>query len=338
MSEILDVLDENARQKLEKTRQPKWTAPMLATLTHDHFSDPEWIYERKLDGERCLAFRDGKKVRLLSRNKKDLGETYPDVVEALEGQNCADFIVDGEIVAFDGNVTSFSRLQQRMKIKDADEARKSSVAVYLYLFDILYVEGHDCTKVGLLDRKRLLKEAISFSSTRLRFTPHQNEDGEAYLKEACRKGWEGLIAKKADSEYAHSRSKSWLKFKCSRRQEFVIGGFTEPKGERKGFGALVLGFYEDGELVCAGKVGTGFDDEMLVSLRKRMEKKERKISPFDSGEEPGGDVHWITPELVGEVAFTEWTNDLQLRHPRFMGLRRDKDPKDVVREEARAMS
>lgn len=331
MSDLFDQLSEESRKKLRKTTQPKWTAPMLATLTEKRFSDERWIFERKLDGERCLAFRNGSTTRLLSRNRKNLNDTYPELVDALAGQSRDDFIVDGEIVAFEGSVTSFERLQQRMGIHDADEARRSNVAVYFYIFDLLHVDGHDTTKLPLRDRKALLRQALTFEK-RLRFTAHRNTEGEKFYKQACQKRWEGVIAKDAQSAYVHARSSKWLKFKCVNQQEFVIGGYTDPQGERTHFGAIVIGYYDDGDLVCAGKVGTGFDDELLKSLGRKMEARQRESSPFDGGTTPGGAVHWIRPDLVGEVAFTEWTRDGQLRHPRFLGLRRDKNAKDVVRE------
>jgi bifunctional non-homologous end joining protein LigD len=306
---------------------------MLATLTHDTFSDPEWLYERKLDGVRCLVFRRGRRLRLRSRNRKEMNGTYPELVEELGKVPCDDFVVDGEIVAFEGHRTSFSRLQQRIGIRDPEEARRSGVAVYLYLFDVLHLEGRDVTKLPLRDRKRLLKRALSFGG-HLRFTPHRVGDGEAYLEEACAKGWEGLIAKRASSVYQHSRSKAWLKFKCGNRQEFVIGGYTDPKGSRRGFGALLVGHYEGDALRYAGKVGTGYDDALLETLRERLEGMERKTCPFDETPREKG-AHWVSPSLVGEVGFTEWTGDGKLRHPRFLGLRPDKSPKRVKRERAR---
>lgn len=166
----------------------------------------------------------------------------------------------------------------------------------------------------------------------LRFTAHRNREGESYYQNACRKGWEGVIAKRANSQYAHSRSKDWLKFKCSNQQEFVIGGYTDPKGERIGFGALLIGYYEDKELSFAGKVGTGFDDQTLRSMSKKLSSLERKSSPFASEDISNKGIHWVSPKLVAQVGFTEWTDDGKLRHPRFIGLRRDKNPREVVRE------
>lgn len=337
MSSLLNQLDNEARQNITKRDQPDWVNPMLATLTHDPFSDPQWIYERKLDGERCLIFGCNGTIHLLSRNRKKLNQTYPELVDAAKQIRADQFIADGEIVAFDGDVTSFSKLQNRIGVTNADQAMKARVKVYLYLFDLLYVDGHDLTELDQRNRKKLLRR-LPGTAEPLRYTPHRNKDGLAYLREACDKGWEGIIAKRADAPYRHSRSRDWLKFKCVNRQELVICGFTEPGGSRVGFGALVLGYYEHDQLIYAGRVGTGFDDQLLKSLRKRMNRLERRTPPFDQlPDSAGGDqVHWISPKLVAEIGFTEWTNDGQLRHPRFVGLRDDKDPTDVTREKPRS--
>lgn len=304
---------------------------MLATLTHDQFSDENWIFERKLDGERCLVFRKGKSVALKSRHRKTINEQYPELVEAIRSQSSVDFVADGEIVAFEKGVTSFSRLQERMHLQDPEEIRSSRVAVYFYLFDVLNVEGYDVTGIELRYRKSILKNMLNFKDP-LRFTVHRNREGERYFEEACRKKWEGLIAKEASSPYIHKRSKHWLKFKCTHQQEFVIGGYTDPEGERIGFGALLIGYYDEGTLRYAGKVGTGYDDQMLRRLSKRFAQGKRRSPAFDAGNLPHKNVHWLTPKLVAEVGFTEWTGDSKLRHPRFLGLRRDKKAKDVVRE------
>jgi bifunctional non-homologous end joining protein LigD len=304
----------------------------LATLTDERFSDADWIYERKLDGERALAFHHGDTVRLLTRNRKAIADTYPELAEALAAQSCDDFVVDGEIVAFSGDLTSFSRLQQRMQIADPEKARASGVAVYYYLFDILHLDGYRLDRLPLRRRKALLKQAIAFGG-RLRFTSHRNRDGEACYEQACRKGWEGVIAKRADGAYRHGRSTDWLKFKCANGQELVIGGFTEPHGSRTGFGALLVGYYEDGRLRYAGKVGTGYSEAFLDDFRRRLDRLARATSPFaDEVKERG--VTWVSPKLVGEFGFTEWTREGRLRHPRFLGLRRDKAAADVVREQA----
>jgi len=331
-SGLLAGLPADVRKKARKRDQPQWTKPMLATLVDEPFSDPDWVFERKLDGERCLAFKKRTRVSLMSRNRKNLNGTYPELVDALEAQDASGFIVDGEVVAFRGNVTSFERLQDRMKIRDEDEARASGVAVVFYLFDVLYMDRHDVTKVPLRERKRLLRQLLDYDDP-VRFTRHRNERGEELLEEACRKGWEGLIAKDAGARYVHSRSRSWLKFKCVNRQEFVIGGFTDPEGERIGFGALLIGYYDGGALRYAGKVGTGYDDETLERLHGKLTSLERKTPAFANDELPTRHVHWVTPKLVCEVGFTEWTKDGRLRHPRYLGLRRDKKAEHVVREE-----
>ena len=335
MKDPFAPLSVEGRRRLRKRKQPDWVQPMLATLTDEPFSDPGWIYETKLDVVLCLAFRDADRVRLLSRNRKIQNAFSPELVEGIAAQTPRDFVVDGEVVAFRDSVTSFSRLQQRMKIADPGQALRSRVPVYYYLFDIVHLDGRDTTRLDLRDRKSLLEGAIEFRDP-LRFSSHRNAEGEAYLAEACRKGWEGLIAKRADSTYDQRRSRDWLKFKCVARQELVIGGWTDPKGGRVGLGALLVGVYDGGELHYAGKVGTGFDDETLADLEHRLSSIERKTPPFDDPDGiPRKGVHWATPRLVAEVGFTEWTSDGRLRHPRFLGLRRDKDPKEVVRERPR---
>lgn len=328
----LEALTAGERDKVRHGEAPRKLQPMLATLTEERFSDPEWLYERKLDGERCVAWVSGGEAVLRSRSGHDNTSSYPEVAEALAGQARGQVVVDGEMVAFEGDVTSFQRLQPRMQISDPNKARRSGVAVYCYLFDLVHFDHSDLTGLPLRARKKLLKRALDFSDP-LRFTPHRNQKGEEYFEDACRKGWEGVIAKDARSEYVQGRSRKWLKFKCVSRQELVIGGYTDPGGSRKGLGALLVGYYRNGDLVYAGKVGTGFDRDTLDSLSHKLSSLERSTSPFE--ETPDGDgVHFVTPHLVGEFGFTEWTRGGKLRHPRFLGLRRDKDPEDVVREES----
>ncbi|HMG25653.1 MAG TPA: non-homologous end-joining DNA ligase [Acidimicrobiia bacterium] len=303
---------------------------MLATLTDHHFSSRDWIYERKLDGERVVGVRSGRSTGLFSRSRQGLDGAYPEIVDALDAQHARDFTVDGEVVAFEGATTSFSRLQRRMQTRDPEHARRSGVAVYYYVFDVLHVDGYNVTGLSLRSRKRILRALLSYGGS-LRFTPHRNTEGERFYEEACRKRWEGLIAKRAESTYVHRRSPDWLKFKCVNSQEFVIGGFTEPAGSRNELGALLIGYYDGTDLRYAGKVGTGFDERMLRDLGIRLRRLERPASPFAERVSPRK-VHWVQPRLVCEVGFTEWTGDGRLRHPRFMGLRRDKPPRQVVRE------
>lgn len=331
MHNILKDLPDDQQSKLVKKKFPEWTDPMLATLTEDYFDDEDWIYERKLDGVRILVFKSGDDVILKSRNKNKLNNTYPKLAEALEKESDESFIADGEVVTFKGNVTSFSKLQNRLNTSDPEEARESNVKVYLYLFDMIYFSGYDLTKVALKSRKSSLKNALRFNGP-VRFTPHRNKEGKKYLDEACKKNWEGLIAKDGQAEYVHSRSKKWLKFKCTAQQELVIGGYTDPQGERVGFGALLLGYYENGHFLYAGQVGTGFDDELLEDLHTKLSNIERKTNPFESDEMEDDDVHFVTPKYVAEIGFTEWTQNNKLRHPRFLGLRKDKEPEDVHQE------
>ena len=243
--------------------KPAWFEPELATLTRDRFSDPDWIYERKLDGERCLAFRDGGEVRLMTRNQKMVSSTYPELVEALGAQQSGDFVVDGEVVAFADGQTRFAQLQQRMQIARPSAELLRTVPVQYYLFDVLWADGTDMRPRPLRERKQRLHQLLDFADP-LRFTEHRVGDGVEFYAEACRQGWEGLIAKRADAPYVGGRTKDWLKFKCENNQEFVIGGYTDPQGSRTGLGALLLGVYDsDGQLVYAGKVGTGFDQQTL---------------------------------------------------------------------------
>jgi DNA ligase D-like protein (predicted ligase) len=316
---------------LRRRAQPEWSQPMLATLTEERFSDPDWIYERKLDGVRCLVFRRRDRVSLMSRNRKALDNHYPELVGAISGQCTDPFIADGEIVAFDRGQTSFARLQGRMQLTDPDAARRTGIAVFLYLFDLLHVGRFDVTGLDLRDRKRLLREALRFTGP-LRLTSHRNAEGEGYYREACRRGWEGVIAKRASGSYVHGRSPDWLKFKCVHQHEMVVVGFTDPHGRRRRLGALLVGYYEGGRLRYAGKVGTGFDDATLDRLGDRLERLERDSSPLDGERPREGGVHWVRPKLVAEIGFTEWTRDGRLRHPRYIGLRTDKPAREVARE------
>jgi bifunctional non-homologous end joining protein LigD len=297
---------------------------MKATLAKEPLPDVGWIHERKLDGIRCLAIRGGGSVRLLSRNALSLNARYPELVGALAREPAEDFVIDGEVVAFEGGRTSFARLAQR---------GRRPVPVYLYVFDLLHLDGYDTTGLPLRARKGVLRRALTFGRP-IRFTPHRNRDGERYFRDACRKGWEGVIAKRADSPYRRARSRDWLKFKCANEQEFVIGGFTAPRGSRTAFGALLVGYYRDGELVYAGKVGTGFDAATLESLGRRLRRLRRSSSPFAGAAAPSRDTTWVEPELVAQVSFSEWTRDGKLRHPSFLGLRDDKPAREVVRETA----
>jgi DNA ligase D-like protein (predicted ligase) len=304
--------------------------PMKAVLTDRPVSEPGWLFERKLDGIRCGVLRRAGDVRLLSRTGEPLARSYPEIADALSGAG-PDLICDGEIVAFARGRTSFARLQGRMHIRDPEVARRSGIAVYLYLFDLLELDGEDLRSRPLRERKRALRHAVAFRG-RIRFTPHRLGDGEAFLRDACRRGWEGLIAKRADSAYVATRSSDWRKLKCSRTQELVIGGWTAPKGSRQRLGAILVGYWEQGKLRYAGKVGTGFGAGALARLGDELERRERATPPFDRDALPRA-ARWAEPELVAQIAYTEWTRDGKLRHPRCEGLRADKPAREVVREE-----
>jgi bifunctional non-homologous end joining protein LigD len=315
------ALTADERARLRPAALPERVEPMKAVLRDAPFSDPGWIYERKLDGIRCVAIKADRRVRLLSRNHLSLNARFPEVVEALERDSAAHFVVDGEVVAFDGAQTSFARLQQR---------GERDVSVFFYVFDLLHLAGHDTTALGLRTRKALLRRTLAFRG-RVRLAAHRNRDGEALFRDACRKGWEGLIAKRADAPYTHGRSRDWLKLKCSAEQELVVGGYTAPRGSRTDLGALLLGYYDNGRLRYAGKVGTGFTRATLRDLAARLEPLRQDESPF-ADEVRERAATWVRPRLVAQIGFSEWTRDGRLRHPRFLGLRDDKAAEDVVRE------
>jgi bifunctional non-homologous end joining protein LigD len=322
---------ERIGEEPEKTAQPSWVQPMLATLTKEHFYRDDWIYERKLDGERCLTFRGGGKIRMYSRNHKLINQSYPELALALEEGPAPEFIIDGEIVAFKDERTSFEQLQSRMHVLKPHDALRERVPVFYYVFDVLYLDGYDIRRLSLTHRKRLLKQALDFKDP-LRYLSYEKGASEGYYEEACRQGWEGLIAKRADSPYRSGRGGDWLKFKCINEQEFVIGGYTDPQRSRIGFGALLVGYYEDGRLKYAGRVGAGFSDRTLRDLQQAFSRITRKRSPFGDFDPGKKGVHWVEPQLVAQVSFSEWTSDGKLRQPSFLGLRRDKEPGEVRRE------
>jgi bifunctional non-homologous end joining protein LigD len=306
---------------------------MLATLTDRREFAEDWLLERKLDGERCVARKDGADVRLESRTGKDLTGTYPEVRTAIAAQAGQRMLLDGEVVAYDGEQTSFSRLQQRLGVAKPSPQLVDSYPVVYCVFDLLELDGDDLTAHSLLQRRARVTQALRLSEA-LQLIVASRGDSERRFAEACRSGWEGLIAKRADAPYTGGRSKDWLKLKCAWEQEFVIGGFTDPAGSRTDFGALLVGYHEDGRLRYAGKVGTGYSAATLHDLGARLRALETPESPFlDARPIPRG-THWTRPELVGQIGFAEWTTDGRLRQARFLGLRDDKGPDEVVRERA----
>ncbi len=306
-------------------------ALMLATLTDRRDFGDDWLLERKFDGERCVAQRDGDAVHLESRTGKDLTGTYPEVTQALASQATDRLVLDGEVVAFRGEQTSFSRLQQRLGTTRPSPAQIEAFPVVYCVFDILEAAGDDLTGRPLVERRARLEHAIRPGASLQISEAWQGESERRYL-EACQAGWEGLIAKRASAPYERGRSRGWLKLKCVLEQEFVIGGYTDPTGARTDFGALLVGYYDDGRLRYAGKVGTGYSVRTLTELGARVRRLETSESPFaDARPIPRG-THWTRPELVAQVGFAEWTSDGRLRQPRYLGLRDDKAAADVVRE------
>ena len=300
--------------------RPDFVPPMLAKLVMEPPVGEDWIYERKLDGLRCIAVRAGERVELYSRSRQSFTARFGGIVEGIARLPGGDVVLDGEIVALEGDRTSFSLLQ-----------RPGSTAVpLLYAFDVLHLGGDDLRNRPLLDRKKLLGGVVKGRGA-VRRVDHGKGDPVALLRHACADGWEGLIAKRPDGLYRSGRSSDWLKLKCSASQELVIGGWTDPRGARSHFGALLVGYYDDEGLRYAGKVGTGFDTRTLADLHRQMEARSRPESPFvDRVRERT--AHWVEPELVANFAFTEWTDDGKLRHPRFEGLRPDKAAAAVRRE------
>ena len=333
MSRRLESLSKSANARLRYRAQPGWIPPMLATLVEATPHGGQWLYEPKLDGVRVLVYTNGGNVRLFSRNRKPLDNAYPELVDALSFAVRGDAVLDGEVVAVDPDTgqSSFSRLQRRMQLRDQLKARSSDVAVELYLFDCLFYEGIDLTNLPLVDRKAVLRDVVWYDDP-IRFTPFRTTGSAAMLRRACAKGAEGIIAKRAESRYVSARSADWLKIKCVHQQEFVVGGYTAPKGSRENLGALLVGYYEQGVLRYAGKVGTGYDRDTLELLGRKLAPLHRRTSPFAPGPSPAGEVQWVTPKLVVEIGFGEWTPAGLLRHPRYLGLREDKTAAEVRKE------
>jgi len=282
------------------TAFPEWLEPMAATLTYERFTGPEWLFERKLDGIRLLAFKNGAEVRIYSRNRRP--QNVPAIAEAIERLPVREAILDGELL-WDRSA--------------------------YHVFDLLWVDGRDLQPLPLeLRRAELGKLPLAAPLFRVAAI----EDPQPWQR-ARNEGWEGVIAKRRDSPYEHRRSPHWLKMKCEATQELVVGGFTEPQGKRVGMGALLVGYFEGDDLVFAGKVGTGFDTKMLVDLRSRLDAIAVATTPFTRAVGlPRKGAHWVRPELVVQVGFMEWTEYGKLRHPRLIEIRFDKPARDVERE------
>jgi len=308
---------------------------MLATLAAHPFSGKEWLFEIKYDGARVLAARDGEAVELYGRSSQAIAGRYPELVEALRALPIDRFVIDGEIVALDvGGKPSFQRLQARMGLTSRSDIERAmtTVRVVGIFFDCLALEGHDLRRLPLLTRKECLRRLLPPLGP-ARYGDHVPERGEAFFAAASAERLEGIVAKKVQSLYVGGRSREWIKVKCQRRQEFVIGGYTDPQGSRGHFGALHVGLYERPRLVYVSKVGTGFDRAALKQLWEALQPLSRPTSPFEAGSPTGPGHHWVEPKLVCEVRFTEFTADGGVRHPAFLGLRSDKRPEDCRREQ-----
>ncbi len=295
-----------------------FVTPMGATLTAERPAGPGWVFERKLDGIRCLAVKDGGRTRLYSRNELPLNDRYARLAEALDADPADAFVLDGEAVAFVGGRDRFG----------GGEGGE----LFLYVFDVLVADGRDVRALALEERRAVLDGVLRWRDP-LRRTEQMTGDGAALLADACEHGWEGLIAKRLGTPYTSTRSRDWLKLKCTRAQELVVGGFTAPRGARTDLGALLVGHFEGDALRYAGKVGTGFSRATLRELAERLAPLVRDTSPFAPERGVPRAATWVEPELVAQIGFMEWTPDGRLRHPSFLGLRFDKPAREVVREE-----
>lgn len=292
---------------------------MKAVLTDERPAGDGWVFERKLDGIRCLAVKDGGGTRLWSRNELALNDRCAPIAAALDADPADRFVLDGEAVTFVGGRDRFGG--------------GAGGELYYYAFDVLFAEGRDVRRLPLEERRAILEGVVAWRDP-LRITDQVTGDGAALLADACAAGWEGLIAKRTGTEYVSTRSRDWLKLKCTKAQELVIGGFTAPRGSRSDLGALLVGHFEGDALRYAGKVGTGFTRDTLRDLAERLAPLVRDTSPFAPEKGIPRAATWVEPQLVAQVSFMEWTADGRLRHPSFLGLRFDKAAREVVREAA----
>jgi bifunctional non-homologous end joining protein LigD len=302
--------------------------PMLATLVDDPFSDPEWIFETKWDGFRSVCFVKNGRARFVSRNQIEMTGQYPELAGVGKQIDAKEAILDGEIVALDQDgMPRFQLLQPRVGRKSGIEALRGKGQIVYFVFDLLYSDGYDLTPCSVVERKAALKKLLRPASF-IKLSDHIEGDGEAFFKEIEKFHLEGVIAKRAAGPYVQKRSSDWLKVKTVQRSEVVIGGYTEPRGSRSHFGALVVGLHRDSELHYVAHVGGGFNQRTLAQIFKLMQPLKTKQSPFVDAPKTNEPVQWLKPKLVGEVKFSEWTADNRLRHPVFIGLREDKKPEN----------
>ena len=318
-------------QGARKSQLPDFVAPQLATLVDRVPQGKDWLHEIKFDGYRILCRISNRRISLVTRNRQDWTERLTFLVRAAGELPVDNALIDGEVVALNENgTTSFQLLQNSLSTHATEN-------LVFYVFDLLHLNGNDLMQLPLLTRKEILVEILKSksSSSAIRYSEHWLGEGDRLYDEACRSGLEGVISKRADQPYKPGRGRDWVKTKCVQNQEFVIGGFTDPAGSRAGLGALLVGVHDErGRLVYAGKVGTGFSRQSLIDLRSRLDSLASKAPPFINpprGAEARG-VHWVKPELIAAISFTEWTGDSMLRHPSFEGLREDKPPVAITRE------
>jgi len=330
-------LEQFGMKKAGRSPVPKIVRPMLATLIEKPFDNDEWLFELKLDGMRALVVKEDSKIAMWTRNGKSLTHRFPTLVEAVATLPADRAVLDGEIVALDEKGEAhFELLQPRIHLsraKDIAEADRR-MPVYLYAFDLLYLNGYTLMKFPLGHRKAVLRKLLPDNSGWIRFADHVEANGVAFFKAVEEHGLEGVVAKHRKSEYQQGRSKYWLKIKTQKTGHFVVGGFTAPEGSRKHFGALLAGLYRNGDLIYVGRVGGGFDDRMLVQVHKALVPLIVKERPFNGIPAEVRKPTWVEPRLVCEVRFNEWTSDKKLRAPIFQGFRDDVDPKDCQLEDA----
>ncbi len=305
---------------------------MLATLVDDPFSDPQWIFETKWDGFRSVCFVKNGKARFVSRNQLEMTAQYPELADVGKQVDASQAILDGEIVALDQDGRPrFQLLQPRVGRKSGLQALRGKGKIVYYVFDLLYADGYDLAACSVVERKAVLEQILRPAGF-VKLSEHIEGDGEAFFKQIEKFHLEGMIAKRGSSRYVQKRSSDWLKVKTIQRSEVVVGGYTEPRGSRSHFGALVVGLYKDRELHYVAHVGGGFNHQTLSDIYKLMQPLKTKQSPFVDAPKTNEPVQWLKPKLVAEVKFSEWTADARLRHPVFIGLREDKKP-DVCRFE-----
>jgi bifunctional non-homologous end joining protein LigD len=321
-----------------KRPMPKHIQPMLSTLSEKPFDHPAWLFELKMDGIRALVFKDGSKIDMWTRNARQLSTRFPTLYRALSELPADSVILDGEIVALDERGHShFSLIQPRIHLTRAHDIAEADAAipVYFYAFDIPYLNGFDIAGFPLSQRKAVLRELLAESGGWVRYNDHVEGRGVDFFEAVTQHKLEGIVAKRMDSPYQQGRSRDWLKIKTQHTDHFVIGGFTPPEGSRKLFGALLLGLYnQDGKLVYVGRAGGGFDDKTLAAVYRTLKPLIAEKSPFHQVPAEVRRSTWVTPRLICEVRFSEWTPDLKLRAPVFQGLRDDLDPNDCTLEDS----